>query len=111
MWVVSLLLSACGAGATVGPASPTPTLPPTATASGIAGVPAGGYYVRPAVVEIDAAAAVVREETFAPILYVSRYRDFAEAIHLQNDVPHGLASAVLTNGIAQRSSATLKRAP
>ena len=42
MWAVSLLLSACGAGATVAPASPTPTLPPTATASGIAAVPAGG---------------------------------------------------------------------
>ncbi|MFO0810608.1 MAG: aldehyde dehydrogenase family protein [Gemmataceae bacterium] len=67
----------------------------------IAGVPAGGHYVRPAIVEIDAAAAVVREETFAPILYVMRYRDFAEAIRLQNDVPHGLASAVLTNDVRE----------
>src|SRR4051812_36027056 len=66
-----------------------------------AAVPAGGYYVRPAVVEIDAAAAVVREETFAPILYVMRYRDFAEAISLQNAVPHGLASAVLTNDVRE----------
>ena len=66
-----------------------------------AGVPAGGYYVRPAVVEIDAAAPVVREETFAPILYVMRYRDFADAIRLQNDVPHGLASAVLTNDVRE----------
>ena len=65
------------------------------------GVPAGGYYVRPAIVEIDAAAAVVREETFAPILYVIRYRDFAEAIRLHNDVPQGLASAVLTNDVRE----------
>jgi aldehyde dehydrogenase (NAD+) len=67
----------------------------------IAGVPSGGYYVRPAIVEIDAAADVVREETFAPILYVIRYRDFAEAIRLQNDVPHGLASSVLTNDLRE----------
>jgi aldehyde dehydrogenase (NAD+) len=66
-----------------------------------AGVPAGGCYVRPAIVEIDAAAAVVREETFAPILYVMRYREFADAIRLQNDVPHGLASAVLTNDVRE----------
>ena len=43
----------------------------------------------------------MREETFAPILYVMRYRDFAEAIRLQNDVPHGLASAVLTNDVRE----------
>jgi aldehyde dehydrogenase (NAD+) len=67
----------------------------------IAGVPSGGFYVRPAIVEIDAAADVVREETFAPILYVIRYRDFAEAIRLQNDVPHGLASSVLTNDLRE----------
>jgi aldehyde dehydrogenase (NAD+) len=66
-----------------------------------AGVPTGGYFVRPAIVEIDGTAAVVREETFAPILYVIRYRDFAEAIRLQNDVPHGLASAVLTNDVRE----------
>jgi aldehyde dehydrogenase (NAD+) len=66
-----------------------------------AGVPTGGFYVRPAIVEIDAAAAVVREETFAPILYVMHYRDFADAIRLHNDVPHGLASAVLTNDVRE----------
>jgi len=65
------------------------------------GVPAGGYYVRPAVVEIEAAAPVVREETFAPILYIMQYRDFADAIRMQNEVPHGLASAVLTNDIRE----------
>jgi aldehyde dehydrogenase (NAD+) len=66
-----------------------------------AGVPTGGFYVRPAIVEIDATAGVVREETFAPILYVMRYRDFTEAIRIQNDVPHGLASAVLTNDVRE----------
>ncbi|MFL5327556.1 MAG: aldehyde dehydrogenase family protein [Gemmataceae bacterium] len=65
------------------------------------GVPANGYYVRPAIVEIDSTAEVVREETFAPILYVMKYRDFADAIRLQNNVPHGLASSVLTNDVRE----------
>ena len=61
-----------------------------------AGVPAGGTYVRPALVEIDASAPIVQEETFAPILYVSRYRSLEEAIALNNAVPQGLASAIFT---------------
>jgi aldehyde dehydrogenase (NAD+) len=65
------------------------------------GVPAGGYYVRPAIVEIDPAAAIVRHETFAPILYVMTYRDLADAIALQNGVPQGLASAILTNDVRE----------
>lgn len=65
------------------------------------GVPKGGCYVRPAIVEIDAAAPIVREETFAPILYVIRYREFADAVAIQNGVPQGLASAILTNDIRE----------
>lgn len=65
------------------------------------GVPAGGYYVRPAIVEIEPTAPIVREETFAPILYVMKYRDFADAIALQNGVPQGLASAILTNDVRE----------
>lgn len=65
------------------------------------GVPSGGYYVRPAIVEIDANAAIVREETFAPILYVMRYRELTEAIAMQNGVPQGLASAILTNDVRE----------
>jgi aldehyde dehydrogenase (NAD+) len=59
------------------------------------GVP-GGAYVRPALVEMPAQTAVVREETFAPILYVMRYTDFAQAIALQNGVPQGLSSSIFT---------------
>lgn len=63
------------------------------------GVPAGGVYVRPALVEIDPAAAIVQEETFAPILYLMRYRTFAEAIAIHNRVPQGLASAIFTSDV------------
>ena len=45
--------------------------------------------------------AVVREETFAPILYAMRYRDFDEALALQNGVPQGLSSAVFTNDLRE----------
>ncbi len=61
----------------------------------------GGAYVRPALVEMPKQADIVREETFAPILYVMRYSDFAEAIRLQNDVPQGLSSSVFTNDIRE----------
>jgi aldehyde dehydrogenase (NAD+) len=59
-------------------------------------VPAGGVYVRPALVEISPAAPIVQRETFAPILYVMRYDTFGEAIALNNGVPQGLASAIFT---------------
>jgi aldehyde dehydrogenase (NAD+) len=65
------------------------------------GVPAGGAYVRPALVEIDAAAPIVQEETFAPILYVSRYSRFEDAIALNNGVPQGLASAIFTDDMRE----------
>ncbi|WP_024802404.1 aldehyde dehydrogenase family protein [Nocardia sp. BMG51109] len=54
------------------------------------------YYVRPAIVRMPAQTAVVREETFAPILYVLTYHDFEAAIALHNGVPQGLSSAVFT---------------
>jgi len=65
------------------------------------GVPAGGAYVRPAIVEIDAGAAIVKEETFAPILYFIRYRTLDEAIRIQNGVPQGLASAIFTDDLRE----------
>ncbi len=64
-------------------------------------VPRAGHYVRPALVEIEAAAPIVREETFAPILYVMTYRELSEAIAIQNGVPQGLASAILTNDLKE----------
>jgi aldehyde dehydrogenase (NAD+) len=65
------------------------------------GVPTGGVYVQPAIVEIPAAASIVKQETFAPILYVMRYETFAEAIEMQNSVPQGLASAVFTGDMRE----------
>jgi aldehyde dehydrogenase (NAD+) len=55
------------------------------------------YYVRPAIVRMPAQTEVVREETFAPILYVLTYDDFDTAIALHNAVPQGLSSAVFTS--------------
>ncbi len=65
------------------------------------GVPAGGQYVRPALVEIGPDAAIIQEETFAPILYLIRYEHFDEAIRIHNGVPQGLASAVLTGDVRE----------
>jgi aldehyde dehydrogenase (NAD+) len=61
----------------------------------------GGLYVRPAIVEVDAQQGMVLQETFAPILYVLRYRDFAEAIALNNDVVQGLSSSIFTNDLKE----------
>jgi aldehyde dehydrogenase (NAD+) len=61
------------------------------------GVPGGGAYVRPAIVEIAPSAPIVREETFAPLLYVHRYDTLEEAIAVQNGVPQGLSSSIFTN--------------
>jgi aldehyde dehydrogenase (NAD+) len=61
----------------------------------------GGAYVRPAIVEVERQEGTVLQETFAPILYVVRYRDFADAIALQNAVPQGLSSSVFTNDLGE----------
>jgi len=66
-------------------------------------------YVRPALCEIplDAQggqAEIVRRETFAPILYVMRYGDLAQAIALNNDVPQGLSSSIFTNDMREAES-------
>jgi aldehyde dehydrogenase (NAD+) len=66
-----------------------------------AGVPHGGFYVRPAIVEIEASASIVQEETFAPILYIMRYSSLDAAIAQHNSVPQGLSSAILTNDIRE----------
>jgi aldehyde dehydrogenase (NAD+) len=60
-----------------------------------------GIYVRPALVEMPAQAAVVLRETFAPILYVMRFSDLAQAIALNNDAPQGLSSAIFTNDVRE----------
>jgi aldehyde dehydrogenase (NAD+) len=65
------------------------------------GVPRGGCYVRPAIVEIDHRAPIVQQETFAPILYFMRYRAFDEAVAIHNGVPQGLSSAIMTGDVRE----------
>jgi aldehyde dehydrogenase (NAD+) len=64
-------------------------------------VPAGGFYVRPALVEIEPEAPIIQQETFAPILYLMRYQELDEAIRIHNGVPQGLASAILTRDVRE----------
>jgi aldehyde dehydrogenase (NAD+) len=59
----------------------------------------GGYYVRPAIVEMKRQEGPAVEETFAPILYVIRYGELDEAIALNNAVPQGLSSSIFSNDI------------
>ena len=58
-----------------------------------------GCYVKPAIVEAKNHFEIVQHETFAPILYVMKYKTLSEAIALQNDVPQGLSSAIMTNNM------------
>lgn len=55
-----------------------------------------GCYVRPCIAEVTNEMAIVQHETFAPILYLMKYSDFDEAIAMQNNVPQGLSSAIMT---------------
>ncbi len=61
----------------------------------------GGHYVRPAIVEVEAQAGIVLEETFAPILYVLRYSTLDQAIALNNGVAQGLSSSIFTNDLRE----------
>ena len=59
------------------------------------------YYVRPALVEMPAQSGPVEHETFAPILYVMKYRDLEAAIELHNAVAQGLSSSIFTNDLRE----------
>jgi aldehyde dehydrogenase (NAD+) len=59
-------------------------------------LPGPGNFVQPALVRADPGWAILKRETFAPILYVIRYRTLDEAIAINNDVPQGLSSALFT---------------
>jgi len=61
----------------------------------------GGYYVRPAIAEMARQQGPVVQETFAPILYVLRYRELDEAITLNNGVAQGLSSSIFTNDMRE----------
>lgn len=58
-----------------------------------------GNYVEPTIIAVDQQDDIVKQETFAPILYVQRYENLDEAIDLHNDVPQGLSSAIFSNDI------------
>jgi aldehyde dehydrogenase (NAD+) len=59
------------------------------------------FYARPAIVEMPKQTDIVREETFAPILYVMKYRELDGAIDLHNGVPQGLASCIFTTDLRE----------
>ncbi len=60
-----------------------------------------GCYVKPCVAEVNANMPIVREETFAPILYLMKYKDIEEAMAMHNGVPQGLSSAIMTNNLRE----------
>jgi aldehyde dehydrogenase (NAD+) len=60
-----------------------------------------GCYVKPAIAEVKADMPLLQKETFAPILYLLKYRDFEEAIRIHNDVPQGLSSAIMTDSVRE----------
>ena len=60
-----------------------------------------GCYVRPCVAEAKNSYAIVQHETFAPILYLMKYKTMEEAIGLQNGVPQGLSSAIMTTNMRE----------
>jgi aldehyde dehydrogenase (NAD+) len=62
---------------------------------------ASGCYVKPAIVEAANYYKTVQQETFAPILYLMSYKTIEEAIQLQNSVPQGLSSAIMTLNVRE----------
>lgn len=60
-----------------------------------------GCYVKPCIAEVENSYEIVQHETFAPILYLIKYKTLEEAIALQNDVPQGLSSAIMTQNLRE----------
>ena len=60
-----------------------------------------GCYVKPCIAEAKNSYEIVQHETFAPILYLMKYKTIDEAIALQNGVPQGLSSAIMTNNLRE----------
>ncbi len=62
----------------------------------------GGCYVTPAIAEVPGNLPIVKEETFAPLLYLMKYSGGIDrAIELHNDVPQGLSSSIFTNDLLE----------
>ncbi len=59
------------------------------------------YYVKPAIARMPSQTEIVREETFAPILYAMRYHELDEAIAMHNDVEQGLSSCIFTTDLRE----------
>jgi aldehyde dehydrogenase (NAD+) len=60
-----------------------------------------GCYVKPAIIEAKNEFKIVQHETFAPILYLMKYRTLDEAIAMQNGVPQGLSSSIMTTNMRE----------
>lgn len=60
-----------------------------------------GCYVKPAIAEASNEMEIVQTETFAPILYLIKYKTLEEAVAIQNAVPQGLSSAIFTNNLQE----------
>ena len=60
-----------------------------------------GCYVKPAIAEVKNSYAIVQQETFAPILYLIKYKTIEEAIEIQNGVKQGLSSAIMTTHLQE----------
>ncbi|MDH3649323.1 MAG: aldehyde dehydrogenase family protein [Saprospiraceae bacterium] len=60
-----------------------------------------GCFASPSIAMVSKDSAVVKEETFAPLLYIIKYDTLDEAISIQNNVPQGLSSAIMTNNLRE----------
>ena len=60
-----------------------------------------GCYVKPCIAEVKNSFEIVQHETFAPILYLMKYKKLEDAIEMQNDVPQGLSSAIITQNLRE----------
>ena len=58
-----------------------------------------GFFVEPTIIKVDKYFEIIKQETFAPILYIMSYKNLEEAIDIHNDVPQGLSSAIFTNNV------------
>jgi len=60
-----------------------------------------GCYVTPCIAEAENGYDIVQEETFAPLLYLLKYKDISEALEMHNDVPQGLSSSIFTRDLLE----------
>jgi aldehyde dehydrogenase (NAD+) len=61
-----------------------------------------GCYVKPCIIEVrDSSLPIVQHETFAPILYVMKYKELADAVAMQNGVAQGLSSSIMTTNMRE----------